>query len=97
MTCFSLLGWHGDGDEGQEAMSLASALDLEPATTAGAATRKRYNKLSFIGRDEEGGDGCCYGFSIRPRDDVWCTRRERERELLNCLELALMKNDELGG
>ena len=66
----------------------ASALDLEPATTAGAATAKRYNKRSFIGRDEEGDDGCCYGFSIWSRE---------ARELLNCLELALMKNYELGG
>ena len=66
----------------------ASALDLEPATTAGAATAKRYNKRSFIGRDEEGDDGCCYGLSIWSRE---------ARELLNCLELALMKNYELGG
>ena len=57
----------------------ASALDLEPATTAGAATAKRYNKRSFIGRDERGGDGCCYGFSMTKR---WCMvykARERER------------------
>lgn len=66
----------------------ASALDLEPATTAGAATAKRYNKRSFIGRDEEGDDGCCYGFSIWSRE---------ARELLNCLELALMKDYELLG
>ena len=71
----------------------ASALDLEPATTAGAATAKRYNKRSFIGRDEEGDDGCCYGFSIWSRDDVVY----KARELLNCLELALLKIYELGG
>ena len=62
--------WRRPRRYSQLSLSLASALDLEPATTAGAATAKRYNKRSFIGRDEEGDDGCCYGFSMIKR---WCS------------------------